>query len=79
MNNGVNDIEWITKVSEHPETTELAIKVAAGIYAGATSPDDIDGMHWTEAGFGLRTLVQLRFIEEVVDLDGEVIYELRIP
>ncbi|MDJ0400777.1 hypothetical protein [Rhodococcus rhodochrous] len=84
MNNGVNDIEWLTAVSEHPETLDAEVAVAAAVVFGdANRAEDVEGMDPDDVQDCIEELVSLGFLEETVAVDGvattELIYELRIP
>ncbi|MCB8909405.1 hypothetical protein KUG88_04555 [Rhodococcus rhodochrous] len=80
MNAGVNDLEWLTAVSEHRETTDNDLRVASAlVLSDAHQAEDVDGMHWIEANFSIGRLQVLGFLEEAVTVGAETIYELRIP
>jgi hypothetical protein len=80
MNAGVNDLEWLTAVSKHPETTDNDLRMASAlVLSDAHQAEDVDGMHWIEANFSIGRLQVLGFLEETVTVGAETIYELRIP
>lgn len=80
MNNGVNNIEWLTAVSTHPKTSDNDLAVATAlILSDAKHPDEIEGLHWVEILHSMGRLEYLGFLVRRIDTDTESIYELTTP
>lgn len=77
---GVNTFDWLTAVSEHPDTVDLEVAVAATIILGdASRAEDVEGMPPFLVDLAVDRLEVLGFLVPEVQDGAETIYELRMP
>lgn len=78
---GVNTALWLIAVSEHPDTLDSDVVVAAAlVLADATSADDMDlDLAPEDVDDCIEELESLGFLRAVVVDDRECIYELMLP
>ncbi len=80
----MNLIEWLTAVSEHPQTVEDDFIVATSIATGrAHQPGDVDELDTDTAAGSFEWLEQLGFLTSVLSTDHELgtehLLELTLP
>ncbi|WFS15168.1 hypothetical protein [Rhodococcus aetherivorans] len=76
----ITDLEWIEAVSQHPNTSDDDLTVAAALVLGdAHRAEDVEGMNPFLVNFSLGRLEVLGFLREAVTLGDETMYELCIP
>lgn len=77
---GVNDLEWLTAVSEHPRTVDGDVAVAAAIILGdASRAEDVEGMPPFLVDLAISQLEAIGALVPEVQDGAETIYRLALP